>query len=335
MTMRADCLALRMRPTFDGAEADRVLAAVTYGLAQPAPRVRSLGVVGLPVLSDARVVHAIWTAGGPFEAGTHGPLRYRHNRHLLLGYIAVDEADFAGTGSTQRAARAAYATIFDAIDRTGFPNLVRCWNFLARINESEGGLERYRHFNIGRKDAFDQAQRGTLATAPSACALGTPGGGTLIVHFLASNLPLQTIENPRQVSAYDYPGRYGPRSPTFSRATLLTLPATEALFISGTASIVGHETVHAGDVAAQAAETVRNLEAVVEQANARARVGRFSTRSLCLKAFLRRAGDREAVAAVLRQALGEGADVTWFQADICRADLLVEIEGFGFCQGPA
>jgi chorismate lyase / 3-hydroxybenzoate synthase len=54
-------------------------------------------------------------------------------------------------------------------------------------------------------------------------------------------------------------------------------------------------------------------------------------RSLCLKVFLRHACHRETVAAVLHESLGDRADVTWFQADICRQDLLVEIEGFGFC----
>lgn len=331
--MHSDALALRMCATVGDFDPDRVLATVTYGNAEQAPCFTHLGVVQLPVLSDARVVHAIWAVGGPFQAGTRGPLRYRHNQHLLLGYIALDEADFpasGGVGSIQRASRAAYQAIFDSIDRAGFPNLVRCWNYLPRINECEHGLERYRQFNIGRKDAFDGALRSCLAKAPSACALGTPGG-KVIVNFLASKLEPQAIENPRQLSAYHYPGQYGPRSPTFSRATVLALPESMALFISGTASIVGHESIHVGDVAAQAGETLRNLEAVVEQANLRARGGEFSVRSLCLKVFLRNACDRETVAAVLREALGDRADVTWFQADICRQDLLVEIEGFGFC----
>ncbi len=323
-----------MVATVDGVDPDGVLATVNYGSEEHDAGPGSLGVVPLPVLSDAGVVHAIWPAGGPFQTAERGPLRYRHNRHVLLGCIALDEAEFPASGtiaSIRRATGSAYAAIFDAIDRAGFPNLVRCWNYLPRINESEEGLERYRQFNVGRKDAFDGAGRTSLVKAPSACALGT-AGGRLIVQFLATDLEPRAIENPRQVSAYHYPNQYGPRSPTFSRATLLALPGTTGLFISGTASIVGHQTVHVGDVTAQAAETLRNLQAVVEQANLLVRNGAFSTPSLCLKAFVRRAGDRAEVAAVLREALGERADVTWFQADICRADLLVEIEGFGFCE---
>ena len=287
------------------------------------------------VLADARAVDAIWDAGDPFRAGLRGQLRYRHNQHVLLGYVALDEADFPASGAIgpiQRATQAAYAAIFDAIDCAGFPNLVHCWNYFPRINEYEHGLERYRQFNIGRKDAFDDAHRRWSTRAPSACALGTRSG-KLIVNFLASNFEPEAIENPRQVSAYDYPSQYGAQSPTFSRATLLTLPHRQALFVSGTASIVGHESVHVGDVAAQSAETLRNLEAVVEQANLRAPGSGFSTQSLSIKVFLRHARDREAVEAVLRESLGDRADLAWFQADICRADLLVEMAGFGLCAG--
>jgi chorismate lyase / 3-hydroxybenzoate synthase len=278
---------------------------------------------------------AIWDAGDPIRAGVRGPLRYRHNQHVLLGYVALDEADFPASGSIspiQRASQAAYAAIFDAIDCAGFPNLVHCWNYFPRINECEHGLERYRQFNIGRKDAFDGANRTWSTRAPSACALGTRSG-KLTVSFLASNVEPEAVENPRQVSAYHYPSRYGPQSPTFSRATLLALPDRQALFVSGTASILGHESVHVGDVAAQSAETLRNLEAVVEQANLRAPGSRFSTQSLSIKVFLRHARDREAVEAVLRELLGDRADLAWFQADICRADLLVEMAGFGLCAG--
>lgn len=314
-------------------DAERVLATVTYGCAEPAAPISPLGGVPLPVLSDAQIAHAVWKVGGSIKEGVKGRVRYRHNDHVLLGSLAADEAEFPGSPgmtSLRRLTQAAYAEIFGAIDDAGFPNLVRCWNYLPRINEEEQGLERYRHFNIGRKDAFDDADRTSLTKAPSACALGTSGGRVLI-NFIASQREPLAIENPRQVSAYHYPSRYGPRSPTFSRATVLSIPGTQALFISGTASIVGHESVHIGDVVAQAEETLRNLDAVVAQANLHAQGCQFSTRSLCLKIFLRDGSDREAVVKVVRKTLGESVDTTWLQADICRADLLVEMEGFGFC----
>lgn len=105
--------------------------------------------------------------------------------------------------------------------------------------------------------------------------------------------------NPRQVSAYHYPSAYVLRSPTFSRAALVSLaPGEETLLVSGTASIVGHETCHVGDVAAQTAETLRNLEAVLASAH-RQTPARFDLRQMDLTVYLRDPGDRATVEAVL------------------------------------
>jgi chorismate lyase/3-hydroxybenzoate synthase len=132
------------------------------------------------------------------------------------------------------------------------------------------------------------------------------------------------------VSAYRYPETYGPRSPTFSRAALADIgDGNVALFISGTASIVGHETVHHGDVREQTRETLRNLQAVIDAANARhrqVRPGRARLRGLRAAPD----ADTEAVRSVLEGALGADAPMVrhavYLEADICRSDLLVEIE---------
>lgn len=310
---------------------DRLLGAVTYGVgghAHPA----CFGSVPLPVLPDGGLAHTAWLASGPFMAGTHDGMHYRCDEHVQFGFISLNEADFPSTdeaSAIQQVSQAAYLAIFATIEKAGFNHLVRCWNYIPHINADDKGLERYRHFNIGRQNAFIAAHCSHLAGAPSACALGTKEGA-LIVYFLASRAQPHTIENPRQLSAYLYPEQYGPRSPNFSRAALLPLPGMEALFISGTASIVGHESVHLDDVKAQTTEALRNIEIVVEQANLKSRLGGFTTRAMNMKVFIRHAADMENVLSALRERLGEGIDTILLQADICRADLLVEIEAFGY-----
>jgi enamine deaminase RidA (YjgF/YER057c/UK114 family) len=140
--------------------------------------------------------------------------------------------------------------------------------------------------------------------------------------------PALAVENPRQVSAYLYPAAYGPRSPTFSRAALALLPGQEVLFVSGTASIVGHRTVHTGDAAAQCRETVANIAAVVAEANQICRSSPFALGELVFRVYLRHAGDFPVIRATLADLLGAGADIVFVQADICRADLLLEVEAF-------
>ena len=316
----------------DAIDADHLLGVVTYCARGHDPHPASFGVVPMPVLSDEGVVHSAWLAKGPFSTGSNGNLQYRYDGNVLFGFIALNETDFQQTGDVSailHASHTAYTSIFETMEKTGFRFLTRCWNYLPRINDVDNGLERYRQFNIGRQDAFIAAQRSYFAGSPSASALGTVDG-RLIVYFLATHAEPLAIENPRQLSAYHYPDQYGPRSPTFSRAALLPLPGMEALFISGTASIVGHETMHRQDIAAQTAEALRNVDTVVAQANLKSRLGAFKTRDLSIKVFLRHKEGMENVAHVLREHLGDNIDVTWLQADICREELLVEIEAFGF-----
>jgi chorismate lyase / 3-hydroxybenzoate synthase len=134
------------------------------------------------------------------------------------------------------------------------------------------------------------------------------------------------VENPRQVSAYDYPREYGTHSPAFSRATLLRQSGSVTLFISGTASIVGHRSLHVDDTAAQTRETLANIQALLAEANGVAPGARFTLEALACKVYVRRPGDLPVIQTELAAALGPEARILYLQADICRQDLLVEIE---------
>ena len=92
------------------------------------------------------------------------------------------------------------------------------------------------------------------------------------------------------------------------------------------ASIVGHQTVHAGDVRAQTAESLDNIVAVLGEASAKARSGAFALGDLGYRAYVRHAVDLDAVRTVVESRVGS-APVVYVLADVCRSDLLVEIEG--------
>jgi chorismate lyase/3-hydroxybenzoate synthase len=117
----------------------------------------------------------------------------------------------------------------------------------------------------------------------------------------------------------------------FSRATLLRQRDRVLLFISGTASIVGHRSIHVGDTAAQTRETLANIAALLEEANRVESAARFSLQSLACKAYVRRPEDLPAIRAQLETALEPRPRVIYLQADICRQDLMVEIEATGMC----
>ncbi len=289
---------------------------------------------GTIVLAPAEPPVDVWCSEGPVAHGRCGGVRWAHNGHWLFGALELDEGS-EGDALTALSTRA-YRDVFETLAHTGCDHLLRLWNYLPGINADAGGMERYRQFNSGRQQAFLEAGQAAFEGAPAACALGTRDG-PLRVRFLAGRHPAVPIENPRQTSAYHYPPDYGPHSPTFSRAALADAGGGQvALLISGTSSIVGHESVHVGDVAAQTRETLANLRAVIESAHQRSSA-RFDLATADCVIYVRRGEDATLIRQLFEAEVGAESPAARraivLEADICRADLQVEIEAHAFAPG--
>ena len=75
----------------------------------------------------------------------------------------------------------------------------------------------------------------------------------------------------------------------------------------------------------QTREILRNIDAVLRQSGAQGAQG-LTLQDLHYKVYVRHATDQPAIQAELRHAVGGALRALYLQADICRADLLVEIE---------
>jgi chorismate lyase/3-hydroxybenzoate synthase len=289
------------------------LGAIVYGRDGPAacaaagdPR---LVAVPLEPMRGSQCIEA-WITQGPVASGTDRGLRFTTSALHLFGFMEVDEA---AAGGLRLATRDAYRQIMRFHAHGDHRYLWRIWNFVDAINEGAGDAERYRQFCLGRAEGI--TGHGDGYPAGTAVGLRT-GARRLKLVWLAGRAPGRAVENPRQLSAFRYPRQYGPASPSFSRAILLG----DQLLISGTSSIVGHETVHTGNVTAQLRESVSNLQLVA----AAAQMDR--TRLAGLKAYVRREADFPLVTAELeRRCAPQGAGCV-LAADICRSDLLIELE---------
>ncbi len=284
-----------------------------------------------PLLSNAQAnIEELWRSSKPVKLGQAAGVAYRHDGDILMGVIEIDEPQVSAKATAQplqQASEQAYRQLFEVLDQSGYHHLWRAWNYMANINGVTEGLERYRQFNLGRQQGFMHSKRSVTGNVPAACAIGV-AHGPLSVMFLAGREPTEPFENPRQVAAYDYPTEYGPRSPTFSRASLARLRDQELLMLSGTASIVGHESLHTGDVRQQTLETLSNIEAVINAANLRRQAPRaYVLSDFALRIYVRHEHDFPLVQQVLSERLGPENRPPYLQADICRADLAVEIEG--------
>lgn len=275
---------------------------------------RSLTLDYLPPASLERAAHAI-AFGMSLEGALSIPVRQLGPAplveawdfdDLIFGAVTAEE-----TKPLEDVSREVYSGVIQYVREAGYPYFVRMWNFVGGINEHES-RERYQLFCAGRHDAFVQAGYHHDVDLPAASAVGMRGRG-LITYFLAARDAGEQVENPRQIAAYDYPPQYGPKSPSFSRATIWR----DMVFVSGTSSVLGHQTVHANDIDGQLDETVRNIEAVL------GRTGRTLENVIAAKTYIRRAADAAQVASRLARVFPVNL---YLEADICRKDLLLEIE---------
>lgn len=280
--------------------------------------------VGLQPL-DGPVLE-VWRSSAPVQHGVDADgLAWACDGTHQLGVLQVDEADF--DGDIALAATHAYRLMQDSLGRHGYPHLLRIWNYLDGIVDGDGDQERYRQFCLGRAQGWGSLDNARL---PAATAIGRIDGVRVLqLYWLAAREPGQPVENPRQVSAYNYPRQYGPQPPSFARAMLPAPNSALPLMLSGTASVVGHQSLHAGQTLRQLQETFANFDALIDSARRQQAQlpARFNDSSL-LKVYLEDASELDLVQQALPQYLPDAVPRMVLHARVCRPDLHVEIDGW-------
>ena len=225
----------------------------------------------------------------------------------------------------ESAIRTAYHKILTLLNDKGYPFTLRFWNYLPNINVGQGDEEVYKRFCTGRLQAFEAIGISTQHY-PAASALGHYSTGAVIYVLAAKTQPTHFM-NTNQVNAYEYPREYGVSSPSFARATAWIMPNdakksnASCLFISGTASIVGHKTIYPGDLLGQLQTTANNIEQLMIQTNTP--LEKLKT----LKVYIRHTEHAQTTRTWLQERFPQAQQLLT-HADICRDLLLVEIECF-------
>jgi chorismate lyase/3-hydroxybenzoate synthase len=278
--------------------------------------------VALAQLGNDRRVER-WSTDAPVTAGTNRDFSFVHDGDYLFASLVMPAERSI---DIERVTRSGYLHLDHLLRTLGYPHWLRAWNYFPDITGGEGEAERYRRFNAGRYAAV--GLRSGTGHLPAASAMGTDTGG-FVLCCLAGKRGAAQIENPRQTSAFAYPAKFGVRSPLFARATLLANGPGAQLLVSGTASIVGSESLHVGDPLRQLEETARNFEALVETAQ-QAEGGRLratTVRLESLKVYLRNGTDYERLLPNVRRLFPADDEPLMLRADMCRPELLIEIEG--------
>lgn len=266
-----------------------------------------------------------------------------------LARAVVEDADDLDHVALRRATARAYRGVLQELTGTTAPHPVRAWNAVPSITRSDApGLHRYMAFNAGRHDAYAGhfASTNDMPRAmPTASAVGHDAQD-LAICVLGYRQPGLGIENPRQVPAFRYSSRYGTTPPSFVRATVLPPEDANAaelrVLVAGTASVVGEDSQHTGDLQKQLEETYRNMATLVAAASGLQRTQSFANaeqqawldRYRSARVYIRRPDDFKPVMGSVSSALPDVNGIEFVRADICRPELLVEIEGVASIPSP-
>ena len=281
----------------------------------------SLSVLGSSLFSQ------YWFTDKDVKLGEYKNVHYAFNQQMLFGHIQLpcrnDECFFNNS-------RQAYQEIFECLHDIGCNHLLRTWNYFPEINKT---IQEHKH--ASRYEIFCSARLHAMKECgvsneiyPAATVIGNQSP-ILQIYFLASDTPGIAVENPRQTSAYHYPVSDSVQRPLFSRGILKVWGNRTHFYVSGTASIVGHQTLHVNDVCAQLNESINNVETLVAHANDQHQTHLNAQDDLLyMKVFLRNAKDVAHIKQVLAARLSSTTPRILLQGEMCRQDLLVEIEAF-------
>jgi enamine deaminase RidA (YjgF/YER057c/UK114 family) len=249
------------------------------------------------------------------------------------GFREVHGAGLASDGRsgdmTARAKRA-FERMAAVLRKEGltFGHVVRQWNYIEDIvglrTVRGKRCQNYQAFNDVRTLSYGRS--GFPTGYPAATGIGQAAGG-VILEFMAlagpGDVKIVPLSNPRQVDAHRYSGGVlvgspieempEKTSPKFERAKLMARERSGLVYVSGTAAVLGQRSVGRGDVEGQTRTTARNIAALVDHLS-------------YLRAYVKRASDIPKVRRVCERAFGP-IPALYVRADVCRDELLVELEG--------
>ncbi len=268
----------------------------------------------------------------------HDGLAFLHLAHIL------PETD---STSVYERSLDALARMSDGIRAQGFRchQIIRTWLYLPDIGGAEGDTHRYNELNRARTDFYRDIHFSAEhvppevrhRSYPASTAIGT-SGADIVMSCIAmatdrDDVKVAPLENPLQTSAFDYGQQYSPRSPKFARGLAIVVGDSATVFVSGTASITGSQTQYVGDAKGQTWQTLDNIVTLLSEVNLRRHgmpgFGATLDDVALVRVYVKRQEDYAVVKDICECRLGEVPTV-YAVADICRPELLVEIEGIAF-----
>jgi len=301
-----------------------------------------------PPCCGAALAIESWAIGGP---GSHvkrfGPntvsVDYGGNRWIYCTGMSSPQNGAGVYHQTKALLESIQAELVAA--GTGFEHVVRTWFYLGSITDNEHGAQRYKELNRARTDFYRDIEfQCSLAQPsipqgiyPASTGIGMRGkdllGSCIALVTRRPDALLLPLENPQQTPAYAYHPRFSPQSPKFSRGMALVLGDYITTWVSGTASVVHSNSLHHGDITKQTQQTIDNIQRLISSENfgfhGISHGGCALTDLAKIRVYLKREQDFGVCKAICDERFG-AVPAIYAVADVCRPELLVEIEGVAF-----
>ena len=265
------------------------------------------------------------------EGGNGTALFLNGTTEILLGTVHANH-----NSDCKLNAEKAFDELVETFEEAQFPlnSIVRQWNYLEDILGFDGEEQRYQEFNNVRSDAYGKVFE--QSGYPAATGIGMSHGGVLIEYVAVKSKEMYTqpVDNPDQISAHQYTEKVlvGEEcnlktTPKFERARYLKYRNKKLIFISGTASIIGEKTVGVGDAAKQTEITIQNMQRLYSDKVLAALPDDVANPKFGhARVYVKNRKDYTKIRNVVKKVYGD-LPVVYILADVCRDDLLVEIEG--------
>ena len=221
-------------------------------------------------------------------------------------------------------------------EEMNFGDIVRQWNYLERITDLIHGNQCYQDFNDVRSRFYASSE--WLYGYPAATGIGTQYGGVQIdFNAVKGNIDIVPLDNDWQRAAHDYSDNVlishridsEKETPKFERGKLLTDQSLKMIYISGTAAIRGEDSIMDRNVLLQTEITLENIQHLIGLEEGRKNLPEHSGKLELLRVYLKNETDVHVVKKDLDK-LCSDVPIAYLYADVCREELLVEIEGIAY-----
>ncbi len=259
--------------------------------------------------------------------------------------IATGSCDNSETDKILQQSTLAFSQIQDILmeEEMEFSNIVRQWNYIEQITRNvtleKSTSQHYQIFNDVRSKFFNQAD--FINGYPAATGIGTDCGGItidIIATGFGPGCSTSAIKSPVQLDAYSYSTEvlaenntmsdFCRTSPKFERAKLLITPEYKWIFISGTAAIKGQVSVPVISAGLQTEMTIQNIMSLISIDNLQKHGINANHKIVIshLRVYVKFRADIPEVKNICLKYF-PNIPTVYIIADICRPELLVEIEG--------